>query len=70
MFKNAKLGLPFIMRLKDSPEKLEKVLKPPQIPTIKINLAFGSMDPFRLMPITIPKMRQAKLLDARVAQGN
>ena len=55
---------------KDSKEKVEKVVNPPQNPTTKRALSFGEKFPVLLkIPINNPKMKHPRILIVKVAKG-
>ena len=64
-------GKPLLIREKDSLEKVEKVVKPPQKPTINRALSLGDMTPFlERRPKINPKSKQPTTFTKNVAQGN
>lgn len=69
-YKNEEIISPFVARLNVSNENVEKVVKPPQKPTINkaFNLGFISPALFRA-PISTPNNKQPKTLIVKVAKG-
>lgn len=62
---------PLNAKLKVSKEKVEKVVKPPQNPTIKREFSFGDIIPFLFNhPDNNPKIKHPKIFIVKVAKGN
>ena len=58
-------------RLKDSKEKVENVVNPPQKPTMRAALSLGSVMPDLLIrPSMIPKRKHPIIFMVKVARGN
>lgn len=70
MYNNEVMISPLEARLKDSKEKEEKVVNPPQNPTIKREYNLGDTTPFLFnKPKSIPKIRHPTMFTLKVAKG-
>lgn len=70
IYKNMDNNSPFKHKLYDSKEKVEKVVNPPQKPTIKKAFILASMIPVLfIIPLIIPNKKHPKILIVKVANG-
>ena len=71
VYRKAEITSPFNPRLKVSNEKVEKVVKPPQKPTIRSAFNLGGIAPvLPNSPKSNPNKKQPKILMVKVASGN